>query len=590
MVTQVNLGSSFQSGNQTLLGGTASNIDTGKIVETLMKAKQVPIDQIQAKEDKNTKQLTALATFKTLLDKFKTASNFLRNPTGVAQQANDAFAYRKVSLNTNGALPAASYIDVVAAPGSTTRTSAIQVTAVAAAKVQTSDVFLGLATADAAFVEAASTANRMTAGTLQLKPGTTIALVAGDSLNTVANKINATSATSGMQATVIKVNATDYRLQTKATSEGTLADFDLQQAPNIGAGNPLENVTFGNTQLAANAQITVDGVTIDSQTNSISTAIPNVTFTVKQLTAGATVNTAITADTDTIKTAIIGMADAYNELRIFAVKQNQRDENGKLKEDSDLGDNLSFKTINQQIDTQLSRIIGGLGVGQPKSLGELGITLSDIPADTENPQIKNVLTIDESKLNSMLTSNPDGVRRVFAYDLQSSSGNIASFSRTNAMTVTDFTLDIDTTLGTASATYDSGGGAMVTVALNYSSYGTGANLTGSAGTPFEGLNLIYSSTNSATGITIKATQGLGDIFYNIADNITKQDTGLYDLEVDSLNTANTRFQTDMDRLNAQLESYRQQLLNRFAAMEAAIASVNTLLQSLSAQADARNNS
>ncbi|MFW0777617.1 MAG: flagellar filament capping protein FliD [Rickettsiales bacterium] len=149
-----------------------------------------------------------------------------------------------------------------------------------------------------------------------------------------------------------------------------------------------------------------------------------------------------------------------------------------------------------------------------------------------------------------------------------------------------------TSQGTFQATYDDGEGPVtVDLAATFitESDGTrsGISLTGPDGTPLEGLQLIYAGTQSTT-IQATATQGIADLIFNTAADIL-DDSGPLEAEIDALETAETRFEADIARIDAEIERYTQSLLEKFSALEQAVSRVNLLLQSIDADTQARNN-
>ena len=87
-----------------------------------------------------------------------------------------------------------------------------------------------------------------------------------------------------------------------------------------------------------------------------------------------------------------------------------------------------------------------------------------------------------------------------------------------------------------------------------------------------------------------ATQGLADKIFNLTDTVLTKDTGALDTEVSSITTLDQRLQDQITKIDEQVERFRQQLLEKFSALEQAIARVNNLLASIDADNQARYNS
>lgn len=741
MVTSIQLGNFFSSGGKTVLGGVGgSGLDTESLIKGLADAKRLPATKLEDTITANGKKTDALTEFKRLLSAVKDAAGFLRNPPGVGNAAQNAFAYTSANVVTNTGVSADNYISVTSSPGVTPTTYDIsEITSVAAAKKQTTASF-SVASADVSVTKTAFTPGFFKAGTVTVN-GKAITLEAGDTLNEIAAKFNAVKGDTGIVANVIQAGANDFRLTFAATATGTDADFDLNPPSSavptdtdgvfsmIGRSNLLSNGTFdsnitgwtnasqgtgstswsatgmisldgdgagGNeafsrqamttvigqqytvratladlthsafirigtdpdvtnpnnhdvanyevladgtvsfsftatstttyltlnsdtntnairaddisvvlsstaafaqTQAASNAVFVVDGTTITRQNNSISDVYSGVTFDLKQETPALTELAAtISADTSLVKNGIVNFINAYNDLRIFAAKQTQTGDNGQYADTAVLANSTTFRNTVSSITSALTSVVSGITGGDPSRLSDVGITFADLPESKDNPLVRNILDMNEGTLMSKLADNFDAFRRVFEFDLQSSSPNLRVFSRTNALGTNAFSLTF--TAGatpTATATYNNGSGP-VTVSFDVTPIKDNANgttlgytLSGRDGTVFSGLKLIYADTSTAT-ISVTASQGLADQIFNIADGTLTKDTGALDTEINSVTKTDDRLKDQIAKIDEQVERFRQQLLDKFAALEQAISKVNNLLASIDAQNQTRYSS
>lgn len=731
MVTSIQLGNFFSSNGKTVLGGVGgSGLDTENLIKSLTDAKRLPATRLEEKISSNGKQSSALAEFKTLLSSLKDATNFLRNPPGVGNQAQNAFLYTTASVVTNTGVAASNYLTVATSPGvSPTTYNISDISSVARAKKQTTGSF-AVASADVSVTASGYEPNKFRAGDITVN-GETITLAEGDTLNQIAAKFNAVKADSGISASVVKAGTNDYRLAFTATETGTDANFDLNAIadPNgvftmIGQTSLIANGTFdsgigswtdastgtglisyhasggitidgdglGNeafaqqamttvpgqqytvraklldvtssvymrigtdadpaspnnfdlsnyevtadgeveftftatgattyltfdssantdpvlidnvsviatpaadafttTQAASDAVFTLDGVTITRQNNVINDIYDGVTFTLQQeAPALTTLAATVSADTSIVKSAVINFINAYNDLRVFAAKQSQVDDSGQYVEDAVLANSPVFRNTVSSITNTLTQIVSGITGGDPSRLAELGITFADLPESDENPLVRNIMDLNEGTLDSKLAENFDAFRRVFEFDLTSDNSNLRVFSRTNALSASNFTLNITMgtppALPTVTATTSSGTVALDVTAITDNSTGTviGYTLKGKTGTSLDGLQLIYSGTTTAT-INVTATQGLADQVFNITEG-TLADTGALKSELDAMESADKRLQDQITRIDEQVERFRQQLLDKFAMLEQAISKVNNLLASIDAQNQTR---
>lgn len=103
-----------------------------------------------------------------------------------------------------------------------------------------------------------------------------------------------------------------------------------------------------------------------------------------------------------------------------------------------------------------------------------------------------------------------------------------------------------------------------------------------------GMQVLYTAAGDAT-VNVSMTQGVADRLFNALEQSLDDEDGIVAQEISSLDDRNTRLQDDIDRIDDMIETYRISLLEKFSALEAAIASVNNILQLLDAQAEARAN-
>jgi flagellar hook-associated protein 2 len=173
---------------------------------------------------------------------------------------------------------------------------------------------------------------------------------------------------------------------------------------------------------------------------------------------------------------------------------------------------------------------------------------------------------------------------VFEFSYTADNPDFIVFSRTNALNATDISFNIDQTNGIYEATVNG-----TTYALTASPLTSGGvSLTGPDGSPIAGLNVLYTNTDDVT-VNVSVTQGIADRLFNTLNDALDEEDGIVAQEISSLDERNTRLEEDIARIDEMVESFRMSLLERFSALEAAIASVNSILQLLDAQADARAN-
>lgn len=441
MVSSINLGSFTRVGDKTVGSGILSGLDTASLISSLVKAKSIPIDILNDKISLTNDKIAAYSEMSTLLTNLQSASKALRNPPGLGGSQEDAFAYRDVFVTSSSGVSGNSYVGVTAEPGAQVGKYSLQVGKLAQAQSDRSATF-----------SSSTSSLGLGAGTFDIVVGgnhTTISLESGDTLADVASSINRASDETGVRATVVKVNDTDYRLVLDSQETGADHAFSFDFT-----ANPSLQASFGFTvsRNAQDAEIDLNGLTIQRSSNTLSDVIEGVTFSLYQPTPDYQKSsaTSLTVEVDesvsTAKDSIVAFTNAYNDFRMFVGRQQEKDDNGNYVKTALLHDDPTFQSITSQAASNLNKIISGLTAGNPQALADIGITFTDYSGDDENPAVSNILLVDETKLTNKLTSDFDGVKNVFQFNLTASSNKLRVYERSNTLSVNDFSVSINNTL------------------------------------------------------------------------------------------------------------------------------------------------
>lgn len=586
MVTQVTLGNFFTLSNgKTVLGGTGgSGLDTDALLQSLTEAKRLPATRNKDEITLNDKKTGAFAKFQSLLSAFKSSADALRNPPGVGNEADNVFKFTTPTLSALGS----NYVSVSTSAGAALQSYQISdISSIATPARQASGTFT-VASADTNVVGLGA-GTTFAAGTFNFG-GQDITIAAGDTLNGIAAKFNAVSDTTGISASVIAIDATHYQLSFVANDTGDASNFDLSLATD--PSGVLDDVGLTVPTSGTNAAFKLNGVDIERQNNIISDVISGVTFTLLQTTPDAVTPYTVTVKPDTaiIQTVINNFISNYNALKTFEAEQTRLNSDGTYAEGALLVNNQTFLSIMNNINAQVNGKVAGIAGSNPSSLVDVGISFTNQPASDDTPEVNNILTVNDGALTSALTSNFNGVARLFGFYLGSDNANLTIFTHNNSLTVSSLTLTIDPDAATPvfQATYNLGAGP-VTVDMTAVPLGGGVNgytLKGPSGSAIEGLELIYASVADAT-IHVTLTQGISDKLFNTSSAALTANTGAIALELTSIKDSNTRLDEEIANINAQVEVFQDQLIARFSALEQAISRVNSLLSSLNANDNQR---
>lgn len=605
MVQQITLGNIYQSGGRTVVGGSQSQIDTEGLIKSLTEARRLPAVRLEDKNKAIDAKTASYTTLKSLLSRFQSATDVLRNPPGVNNASQNIFQYRQVNITSSSSVPAANYLAVTVEPGAANQNFTISnIEQLALETKQSSGTFTLPDTTTASVVEAAggTTVGMFSAGTFTLRnvnptgDPVAVTLNENDSLQAVVNKFNAVKGSTGIQANILKVAGgtpnSDYKIIFTATKTGETYGFDLESLGTVltDPDGALTQVAFGTTQFAQNAILTIDDVEIERESNAIDDVIDGVTFAVKQvMDDGTSLNAVVSPDTTIVANAITQFADVYNEFRLFAAKQQEVGDDGLPTEEAVLANEPLMRTMISQIASEMTRVVAGITGGNPERLADIGVNFGDFAGDEDNPATKNIITIDTDKLASALEANFDGVRGLFEFTLTSDNPNLSVFKRSNTLGVSDFTIFRDGT--TYKARYTDSNNTVQEVELDTApiSGSGGISLTGKSGTVFEGLTLLYSASvaGAFSDIDVTISQGFGDRLYNLMSNILDPTSGSLSTVLADFEAQISRNEDEIEDIDTGIETYREQLLQQFASLESALTRANQLLSLLDAQAQAR---
>ena len=150
-----------------------------------------------------------------------------------------------------------------------------------------------------------------------------VSIAATDTLAAVRDKINAAGA--GVTASIVN-DATGARLVMRSSATGASNGFQV----NAGAG--LESLGYtapsgggmSLTRAAANAQATINGIAIESASNTLESVLDGLTLTLGKETT-APVEIGVTRDAEAMQKSVQGFVDAYNAMIKLVADQTRYD-------------------------------------------------------------------------------------------------------------------------------------------------------------------------------------------------------------------------------------------------------------------------
>lgn len=375
--------------------GVGSGLDLSTLLTNLMTAEQQPLVLNQQQQASYQSKISAYGSITSKLSTLQSAANALKSSLNLE-------AYAAASSD---ATIASATSTVGAAPG----TYGIHINNLAKAHTLNST-----AVADSSTV--------IGTGTMRIGVGaSTFDVTIGATNNTLAgirDAINTASNNTGVNATIITdVNGARLALTSKdtgtthaisvAVSETGSTDFttaggDAANLDNTGLSQ-LAYVTGAATNLAEaqpalNASLTINGISVTSASNTITSAISGVTL---NLAKAGDANITVTRDTAAITKLATSFVSAFNDVQSTTRSLSNYDASTKTK-NTLTGDSTArnlLSTVNRSLQTVPTSVTGTY-----QSLSALGITQNK----------DGSLTLDATKLNTAISTDFSSVKSVFA--------------------------------------------------------------------------------------------------------------------------------------------------------------------------------
>jgi len=236
-----------------------------------------------------------------------------------------------------------------------------------------------------------SSSTTLDSGTISVGVGTASHDITIDSSNNTLDQLAAyiNLQDYGVQASVIN-DANGARLALVSKTSGAAGDL------NVTANS--SGLNFHKSAAGVDAQFTVDGVPLTSGTNTVTSAIPNVTLNLLTAAPSTPVTLTIAANTAAVTQAINNFVSAYNSVMTAVNSQFKADANSSA---GPLASNSALRSLQSSLlsDATFS-IAGNNGI---VNLASLGVDMAN----------DGTLSVDTTKLNDALTNHFADVQTFF---------------------------------------------------------------------------------------------------------------------------------------------------------------------------------
>lgn len=375
--------------------GIGSGLDINSIVKAMVDAETAPkAAQLNRLEKATTTKISALGSLKGALSNFQTTMKDLNKMS--------LFESRTATSSNSSALSASASKTALAG------TYSVTVDKLATGSKVATDAL------DKTFSSGVGGA-----GTLTVKLGaddsSSVDVAIGDnaSLTDIRDALNEQLKDKGITANIVN-NPSTNQSQLVLTSNETGADKDIVVTGstgklaelNIDGAVDAANGSGGALQKSTNAEFTIDGLKLESASNTIDDAIPDVSFTLKNTTeANKPLTVTVGQDNSGVKGQLQKFVDSYNELIKVT---NELTGVTKVGDDKApvVGGLVGDSTVRSLLSGMRNELTNSSGVEGVSVLADLGVTT----------QKDGTLKIDDEKLSDMLDNNFDAIAQFVAGD------------------------------------------------------------------------------------------------------------------------------------------------------------------------------
>ena len=505
--------------------GLVSGTNYTSIIQQLIDIEKRPIALIEDKQAILKEEKTAWSAVSPKLISLQTAVNALRTESTFSS-LSAAFQ----NFNTAGG----SVLSVSATTSATAGSYNVKVSQLAQAQKSSSDQ------AFSSYTSAAGLEGTLSIGS------TNIAITTGQSLLDIQNNVNNTTASASVTIVNAGTSASpQYKLVLTGKNTGATGAFTASTAMTTGT------LSFSTNQSAQNALMTVDGISVSKDTNSVTDVISGVTLNLQTAGSGAVT---IATDYSSIVSKAQTFATAYNDAMNFIADQLQYDVASKTH--GALFGNAALMTIQNQLRSIVSGTVPGIDQTDTAKLA----ALSQVGIQQDQTF---QLTVDTAAFTTALQTRFEDVQNLFTaagsgtYTFVAASGKTQGATYDTRVSSGVFQMRKEGTSDWISLTQD------------------GSYAYGVTDTILEGL-LIRTGTlvEGQTG-TMNISVGVAErVSTNIESYTEYSAEGLIYNQTKSIDDRDKEFEKTIEALNVRITKKQDDLRAKFANLEVLLAKMS----------------
>ncbi|AHC83789.1 MULTISPECIES: flagellar filament capping protein FliD [Pseudomonas putida group] len=361
----------------TTVSGIGSGVDTQSIVKALVNAEKAPKQaQITDQQTTTTTQVSAVGMIKNALDTYRSA----------IAKLNTASAFNGLTGTSSDEKIAKATVDATVSSGK----YALEIKQLATSSKISSDVFAGGTSSTVN-----STADTQTLTITQSDTSYDVSIPGGSTLQQARDSINSQLSSKGISANIL-TDAKGSRLVLSSSTTGAGSDITLS-----GDSELATNAVPG--PAAQNAKYTIDGLELESKSNTVTGAISGVNL---ELVSEGKSTVTVGTNADSLKTSVQSFISAYNALMTAINTQTKVTATGDASTTS--GAALTGDaTMRALVSSVRNELVRNSGSGSLTMLSQLGVN---------TVQKTGLLEMDTAKWDKAVAKNPADVAAVFMGD------------------------------------------------------------------------------------------------------------------------------------------------------------------------------
>lgn len=414
--------------------GLGSGLDVAGLVKQLVDAERAGADlQIARESAKVNTKLSAMGSIKGAIAGFQNSLNGLN--------VLDNYGKRSATSSNSSAVSATASNSAVPNTYTMEVSQLAKAHALAAPAVADSTTAIGTGTITFRWGTTDYDPDTGTYNGFTLNPDSNITtLTIDESNNTLEGLMKAINdANFGVKASIVN-DGSGYRLLMTSEKTGLKNSLEISVVDDDGFNDDTSGLSafafnaaatnMTQTSAAANAVFKLNGLIVQSQDNTTSTAIPGVTLTLKETTSSP-LTLKVEADTTAAVNAFNAFIAGYNQFRTMV--NTLTNYNAETKTAGTLLGDFTVRSIVTQVEGILRSDIPGVD-GRYRNMATLGLTTNK----------NGTYVLDATKFKEVLTEQPDIVAKLFAALGAPTDSGITYYSSTQATAVGNYDVYITT--------------------------------------------------------------------------------------------------------------------------------------------------